>query len=321
MELQAEADQALDDAAAALQRQRSESCEALAPLPESTSRVLAFPVDERWLVFATDAEGTDVVEVDGLPTEAADDGLAVLAKRTDSAARVQVLPTGSAWNTPMAQWRWGDGRLLDVAPLEYSLDLAPRPSGSRKRRAVVIADPSRDLEMAREEADFAAKALADAGWVVEDLRGVDASRERLTTALTGADLLHYAGHGQSRGDAGWDAALLLASDERLDVKDILALESVPSIVLLSGCETGAAFPGTLEGGMSLGRAFVLAGAQAALVADDEVPDALARDVGGSVYVGLGEAGWSLAAALRDVQLQARGQGHAPEWSSYRVVVP
>ena len=291
------------------------------PCPRARAECSRSPVGERWLVFATDAEGTDVVEVDALPEAAADDRLAALVERTDSAARVQVLPTGSAWNAPMAQWHWGDGRLLDVAPLEYTLDLAPRPSGGRKRRAVVIADPSRDLAMAQEEADVAAKALADAGWVVEDLRGADASQERLTTALAGADLLHYAGHGQSRGDAGWNAALLLASDERLDVKDILALESVPAIVLLSGCETGAAFPGTLEGGMSLGRAFVLAGAEAALVADDKVPDALAREVGGSVYAGLGEAGWSLAAALRDVQLQVRGRGHAPEWSSYRVVVP
>jgi len=318
----AEAERALDDAAAALQRQRRESCEALPPLAPETSRVLAFPVRGHWLVFATDDRGTDVVRVDALAEgEVPDERFTALVERTEAAARIQVLPTGAAWNTPMAKWRWGEDHLLDVAPLEYALDLAPRQPQRRRKRAVVVADPSSDLAMARDEAEVAAESLATAGWTVEHLRGSEATQAGLTAALLGADLFHYAGHGESRGDAGWDAALILASDERLSVKDILALPSLPSIVLLSGCETGAAFPGTLEGGMNLGRAFVLAGASAALVADDKVPDALARDVGGAVYNGLSEEGWSLAAALRDVQLRVRGQGRAPQWADFRVVVP
>ena len=244
-----------------------------------------------------------------------------LVARTASADRIQVLLTGEAWDRSVAQWPWGDGVLLDVAPLEYPLDLSARAPTPERRTAVVVADPSQDLVRAREEADAVTDELTEAGWSVAHLSGPATTRAALGEALGDADLLHYAGHGESRGDAGWQAALVLAGDARLEVKDILAASSVPSSVVLSGCETGDSFAGTLEGGMNLGRAFVLAGTRAAVVAEGKVPDSLAFEIGTAVYDGVGEADWSLAGALRDAQLRLRAEGRASDWARFRVVVP
>ena len=320
LEARADANAALDAAARALRRERVESCEALAPVAQGAVRLLVFPVRGSWLVFADDGERVEVVRLDALPHDPSEPSLEQLAGLVGSAQRLQVLLTGAAWSESIAAWRFGSGVLLDRGPVEYALDLVPRPPTPLGARAVVVADPSQDLALARDEAQGATSRLTAAGWEVEHLVGEAASLQALTDALAETDVLHYAGHGESRGDAGWQAALLLADDARLEVKDILALRSVPSRAVLTGCETGSPDAATLEGGMSLGRAFVLAGSDAVLVADGKVADDLARDVGEQVYADVAPGTWDMAASLRHAQLEQREAG-VDGWAQFRVVVP
>lgn len=320
IEAEADANLALDRAARALQRQRVESCDALAQGEDGLVRILVFPNGLEWLLFVADSEGVDVVRLTALPGESGRPFPGQVEERIARASRIQVLLTGDAWREPVATWRLGSGVLLDQAPLEYALDLAPRSLPPLESRAVVVADPSQDLVLARDEAREVVDRLQDKGWHVEHLSGRAASLDAFTEAVAGADILHYAGHGESRGDAGWQAALLLAEDARLEVTDILALRSVPSQVVLTGCETGNPDAATLEGGMSLGRAFVLAGAHAALVADGKVADWVARAVGERVYAGIATTTWDLADSLRVVQLELRDAKEAG-WAHFRVVVP
>ena len=68
--------------------------------------------------------------------------------------------------------------------------------------------------------------------------GAEASPAAVRRAIEQAALLHYAGHGDFAGETGWESALRLADDGQLTLPDILALDRVPSTVVLSGCETG-----------------------------------------------------------------------------------
>jgi CHAT domain-containing protein len=101
---------------------------------------------------------------------------------------------------------------------------------------------------------------------------------------------------------------------------VVTLPRGPRSVVLSGCETGRVSDGTLEGGMNLGHAFVLAGAKWVIVTDARVSDELSRAVGEALYDGAADPGWDGPRALRTIQRSLRARG-AGDWASFRVLVP
>lgn len=247
-----------------------------------------------------------------------------LRPRIEGARRLRVLAGGETWSQSLHALPFGEGVLLDVAPLVYSLDLPARSRDEGgEALAVVVANPSRDLPEAEAEAEAVAKALSERGWAVRTLVGDQATRARLSAELGQARLFHYAGHGTHRGRSGWDAALLLHDGDTLSVADVLALPRVPDLIVLSGCETATLSADTLAGGMNLGRAFVLAGAGWVIAAEGEVDDALAREVGESLHaeLELGAGRIDGAATLRRVQLELRAREPSLGWGRFRVVVP
>ncbi len=317
----------LDEAYAALgAAPRVGTCDDLPLLPAGEIMLASFPLDSGWVLFVHDATATTARFVDDPPegdrrawTEAA---LGPDAARLEAASRIRVLAIGRSTAVRFHELPYGDGVLLDVAPVTYTLDVAPRPShGVTDRRAVVIADPSGDLPLAREEADVVTKSLVDAGWSVTRLQGEHASRQTVERELPKASLLHYAGHAEHGGTAGWDAALVLHESD-LGVYDVLALERGPKALVLAGCDTGHVTHDTLEGGMNLGRAFVLAGADWVVVADTQVPDAVSKQLAEALYDGVSDEGWDGATALRRAQRKRRtAQPDDPDWAAFRVVVP
>lgn len=139
------------------------------------------------------------------------------------------------------------------------------------RVALVVSDPSGNLQHARHEAAQIVNVLTDVGWEVEHLSGEGVTAGALAAGLERATLFHYAGHASTSGVAGWDSQLPIAGGDHFDVHDVLALQRVPSFVILSGCETG----GSIESGdgWNIAQAFVTAGAHAVIastaVIDDE----------------------------------------------------
>src|SRR6185295_13907303 len=93
---------------------------------------------------------------------------------------------------------------------------------------------------------------------------------------------HYAGHGAFSGFGGWESSLLLAEDTRLTLGDLLALERVPSRVVLSGCETGRSSTETSVESLGLAHAFLLAGSREVVAstrpADDRTVPAFFADL-------------------------------------------
>lgn len=135
----------------------------------------------------------------------------------------------------------------------------------------------------------------------------------------GAYLFHFAGHARFSGTDGWESAMPLADGGALTVGDVLALGSVPRLVVLSGCETGR------SDGLGLAHAFVAAGASAAVGTTRVVPDDHAARVMALFYEHLRAdlppadgAAIALQAAARDLLRD----GRAPiDWQSFRVFVP
>jgi tetratricopeptide (TPR) repeat protein len=309
-------------------QQRSLDCASLPSLAQGELMIMQFPSATGSWIFIADSERVTVTATSS-PSLADDWTHAAFREqheRIGAATQIRVLPTGLGWAVPFHALPFADGVLLDVAPVVYSLDLtgrrAPESEASANANALVVADPSEDLPYARREAGSVDRALRDRGWTVERREGAEATRGALAEAMTRVELLHYAGHGVHAGNGGWEAALLLHEGDVLAISDILALPRVPAGVVLTGCDTATAATETVDGGMNLGRAFVLAGARWVIAADGRVEDTLAQTIGESLYQR--DAGPSVLdgpAALREVALDLRREQPDGNWYAFRVFVP
>ena len=175
---------------------------------------------------------------------------------------------------------------------------------------LIIGDPSSNLPEARLEAR--ALAAGQAGSTL--LLGDDADRARILSAIGGRRVFHFAGHGKLEG--AWDAELVLARGEVLRVSDVLAAKPQLGLVVLSGCDTGAASALSRTHAISLPEVFFAAGATGVVAANGKVGDREARAFIEELYrQGAAEspvAGYQRAVAQ---QIQRGETG----WRSFRVV--
>lgn len=240
----------------------------------------------------------------------------------EASTAIRVLPVGRAWTARLHAVRFHGRYLGWEKAVSYGLDLPPLRGQADGRSAIVVADPSDDLPAARQEGLAVSATLQRKGWTVTEFNGADVRREPVLSSMAEADLFYYAGHGVRRGEDGWDSALLLGSSETVGVHDLLSAASMPRFAVLAGCETGAVSALLADGGMSIGRAMLVAGAESVLVGDDAVPDGETLVVMGAAFEAIddleheGLAGLLLR-ALQDPEVR----GLASEsWSSFRVLV-
>jgi len=118
------------------------------------------------------------------------------------------------------------------------------------------------------------------GQVADTRLGIDATKKALLeTDLTRYRYVHFATHGVLPTDTGIDEPALVlsldgenASQMFLPMSQILQLRLKADSVVLSACNTGAGKVSRAEGVMSLGRAFLAAGASSVTVSLWEVSD-------------------------------------------------
>lgn len=236
---------------------------------------------------------------------------------------IRLLITGRGHALPWPSLSVGAGQLVDVAALEWGLDLPKQGERERPRTALVVGDPTGDLPEARAEANMAARSLRAARWSVDHLERDDAKTGRVQSLMSSVSLAYFAGHGrrsEAPGGLGWSDALVLA-DGLLAVPEILGLDQVPSRVIVTGCDSGTTTESGLSGGLNVGRAFLLAGAEQVLVASGKADDAEARVLGNAVARTLSEQPtWSIARALQAAQRQLRAEQPGSRWWQYRVLV-
>ena len=164
--------------------------------------------------------------------------------------------------------------------------------------------PTERLPETATEVKGIATLFQNQGQTAEVRLGSDATKDRLTdTDLTRFRYLHFATHGILPADSNIpEPALLLSYDGSssehmlLSMSEILGLKIHADTVVLSACNTGSGKVMHAEGVMSLGRAFMAAGAESATVSLWQVSDESTQKLMEEYYKSLIE-GKSKAEAL------------------------
>jgi hypothetical protein len=259
------------------------------PLPEVPAHPALFvhPAPQALLILAWSGSSIDFQEIPGARAgERADE----LAARIASAAAPML---ARAPRVELHVHRALIGLPLDRSlaarlhvPIAFAVDAPSRsgPACHAGPRALLVANPQRNLWAASHSARAIQADLARMGFRVDTLAGAAATRaaieDRLADPCTA--LFQYEGHGTTaaRREASGagertrdriDDALLLAGGDTLTAGEVLELPRVPEKVVLNGCTTAA------PEGLGLAQAFVLAGASQVVASLDELPaDAAAR---------------------------------------------
>lgn len=335
----------LAKAADAILRERSTwvpTHEDLVPRAEGELLLGLYPMQGGWFVFVQDAQDTDVRWLAGGPRHVLEDpllGQELLdpwSERLQRASKVRVLASGRAHHVDVHLLAWSGATLIEHKVVVYGAELPALErdpdAEAMDRRALLVADPTRDLSGPSEEVATVGGALVKRGWDLGEgplLRG-EAYRERVLRQLEGADLFYYAGHAAHDGPHGQGlslppyaggtptlpAQLELASGTTLEIQDILTLTLVPRHVVLNGCQTGV--PSGVGEGMSLALAFLVAGAEEVVATLEDEQDELGLAIGEGLARELSSDIDGLAGGLQ--RTQARMLGRGERVGKYRVWV-
>ena len=294
-------------------------------LPSGNALLLAYhPLPEGWAALAADKNGVLVERIqepfpedgEGSPEDLSSRLLKPFAERIDQAAEIRVIAYGGLRNLDFHALPYGDGILLDRAPVAYHLDLpAPSAEASPSWLALVVAGPG--LFEAVTEASAVQDALKSPSsrWNVELLEYPAAAEVR--RRLAHATLFHYAGHAEyDEHSRGWESHLALSGGTRLTVDDILNSPRVPRWVVLSGCETSRDSQTAPLPSIGLAQAFLVAGAEAVLAATAEVSDAEAAELMEAFYRHW-DSSTPMATALQKAQLDLMGT--IRDWKKFRIL--
>jgi hypothetical protein len=252
-------------------------------------------------------------------------------KAIAQAGRVRMLSYGSLRAVDFDALPFGDEPLFARHLVVYSLDLPMRPTRpssaatTGKAVALLVSNPLTDqgyLAAAHEEAKVISQAVGEwgHGWRLMPLEAEGASSKAVSAALPGADLFHFAGHGNFAGLGGWDSALPLADDSRLTLGDILTLRRVPRWVVLSACDAGHSSEQAPGEGIGLANAFLLAGSQEVIASTRTVDDETARYLMTELYRGW-KPGTDLAPQLQRAELACRQEYPQADCTSFRLLQP
>jgi tetratricopeptide (TPR) repeat protein len=280
----AEAASALDAALLTLASAGADRTQGVGPPAPSPGAlwVLPYPLLAPGRVFvARDRR----VEVHPLPEGEAAWG-ALLAPELPGIRRVVVFDDpGAAPHGPETAQVAG-APLVTRLPVTYTLDLS-RPAARTSSAAVVVFDPRGDLADARREGRWVTERLTARGLAVRSLGPREATAARVLSALEGAALFHYAGHGRFDPEGGWGSALLLY-DGALELGDLITLPSPPHAVILTGCDTASTQAGRAAVGLGVAQALLAAGSAEAVATRAPVPSGEARAFAEVLYRALGE---------------------------------
>jgi len=173
---------------------------------------------------------------------------------------------------------------------------------------MLLVVPPSNLAAAEQERD-AVREVVEGKTNLVLLEGPRASASAVRRLLAEVAVVHFVGHASSMQD-GWGGGFCLAYGDALEVRDVLALPRVPRVVVLAGCETGRIDGRTLAGGMSLAHAFLVAGAEAVVAADERIDDRASAALAGPFHSAR-QDGEPPARALARARAAAIREGASP----------
>lgn len=208
---------------------------------------------------------------------------------------------------------------MPVSLATNAFSLRRETNASAPRSVVAIALPSGDDVAALPESDAELVEVTAMYERATALRPQRATFGALTAAMDAAEVVHIAGHTERQPGRG-DAALLFANGERVSWKRISASRlGKPSLVVLAACETlRAPADPARQRALSLGGAFLAAGAGAVIGTLTPVADADARALFGAVHRELA-AGVGAAEAVRRAQRAAIAADPARRSGGWRAI--
>jgi predicted negative regulator of RcsB-dependent stress response len=177
--------------------------------------------------------------------------------------------------------------------------------------AAILGDGSANLSNVANELAEVRNLLAARGW---DLTASwDPAEEQQPR------LLHYAGHGEHTGLAGWDSALDLPDGRQVTSERLLIERRAPNFVVLGACDAGAVDPTMLDGGMNVAVAMLLAGSQLVIAPNRKVDDRDAHALAQELYAALPDLAAVNANVLVDALTEA--QRDDPRFHAWHAWVP
>lgn len=222
-----------------------------------------------------------------------------------------LLPLHAAWTedpaAPTGRRHVLDELVISYVPNARSLMAARALADGPVERLAVVVDPPGDdgravLHSAEQEARAAAATFGDRA---EVLRGPAAHAAAVRAALEGAHSVHFACHGQANLLNPLDSCLLLAGQDVLSLRDLMAMDLRLRLAVLSACESY--LPGTVlpDEVVSLPSGLLQAGVAGVAAAMWSLPDVPTALLMIDFYRRWRTEGQHPATALRDAQVRLR----------------
>ncbi|WP_059008379.1 CHAT domain-containing protein [Streptomyces specialis] len=239
-----------------------------------------------------------------------------------------LIPTGglalvplhaAGWNDPQAPT--GRRHVLDRLAVRYAPTLRSLAVSLDRcqdlpddtSRVLAVADPAPvDREpLPDAEDEVAAVCCWFAGRIAGVLAGPAADRDRVAGLLTEAEVHHFACHADFDPARPLDGGLVMARDERITARDLLAAPGFRSrLVTLSACRTGMVGDALPDEAVSLATAVLQAGAAGVVASLWEVPSAATMALMARFYEHWRRERLPVAEALRRAQLWFRDATNA-----------
>jgi CHAT domain-containing protein/tetratricopeptide (TPR) repeat protein len=244
----------------------------------------------------------------------------------DQVRHLLIVPALDVFSVPL------DGYRIDGAYLfeRFSLSYLPSTSVAKQLRrgvrvggALVIGDPDGSLPYARQEALEIGEVLHSL-MEREVLVGGAATKDKFFRLAPTSQIIHIASHAIFTQEAPDFASIKLAGDKSsrerdLEVADIMQLQLVSAMVVLSGCDTGRGSADASNEMVGLVRSFLCAGASAVVATHWPIRDVSASEFMRTFYRYLIADEEDPAEALRHARadhIRLGGYTHPGHWAPY-----
>lgn len=219
-----------------------------------------------WIINIADVNVTDF-------ESAADLLLARLEDSLSSARSLRVIPAGGFVDVDFHE-RWL-AREKPELTVTYSLGLGGDDWQEPLRHHAAVVAGSTNLASVEQETKEVSDQLRDLGWKVDVGWSPNATSQ--------PSLLHYAGHGLQSEGLGWQSAIEVPGVGRVSAAQIVASQRSPEVVVLGACSAGQVTSESIDGGMNLAAAFLLAGARLVIAPSRDVDDTAAFELAVGLY--------------------------------------